>query len=109
MHVCVCRYAEYRSITVRIYSPMDTEELHQVEALFGLHPLLLKDGKDTLQSKVEFFRELLYKLAKEDVTKEPPKSSVQWRRLCAASVGKPSDRAVGGDFCFACGINLLEL
>ena len=92
------RFAEYRQITVRVYSEMSTEELHEVEALFGLQPLLLKDGKDTLQTKVASFRELLYKLNECDVCQEPPKSSVQWRRLCAASIGRSTDRKVSKEF-----------
>ena len=66
------RFAEYRQITVRVYSEMSTEELHEVEALFGLQTLLLKDGKDTLQTKVASLRELLYKLNEVDVCQEPP-------------------------------------
>ena len=90
----LCRYAEYRQLTVRVYSLLTSEELQQVEALFRLQPLLLKDGRDSLESRVISFRDMLYKLAKQDLGEEPPKSTLEWRKLCAASVGRSPDRAV---------------
>lgn len=86
------KFAEYRHMTVRLYGDLTTEELHQVEALFQLQPLLMRDGKDTLQDKVHSFRDLLFKLSMELDSQEPPKSTVEWRRLCAASIGRSTDR-----------------
>lgn len=38
------RFADYRQLAVNIFCDVGGEELHQVEALFGLQASLLQDG-----------------------------------------------------------------
>ena len=95
------RYADYRQLAVNIFCDVGGEELFQVEALFGLQASLLQDGGESLHSKVAGFREMLYRICGVAPQAEPPKPplkvSAQWRRMCAASVGKSTERNVSNN------------
>ena len=92
------RYADYRQLAVYIFCDVGGEELYQVEALFGLQASLLQDGGDSLHTRVAGFREMLFRICGVDTQAEPPKPplkvSAQWSRMCAASVGKSTERNV---------------
>ena len=77
-----------------MYGDLSTDELREVELIQDLQPLLMGCGPETLKGRVARFRQILYEKAGVGEEEEPPPSSAEWRRICAASTGRQTDRAV---------------